>query len=481
MDSPSPISRLRVAVVCVADNNTKYLYQSLRFIASLMAVPSSHDIVPFVGYFPGAQSYFLEALQELGANIVALQRYSAVHGPSNKMAILKFPGLADFDSVLMCDCDIVFIEPFDHLLPWGGFQAKISDFASIPGDILARVFQLAARDVPQQRFITSLDRQKINLYCNAGFLIFSSQIFKNFTERWFLWNDLLLDHQEVLAGSKFFTDQASLCLAAEEFSDVFRELDVGMNFPTHMPREAYPPDLDMRDVRVMHYHDMVDPETGLLAVTQFDALRAPIAKVNAILKSNRTVVSGPGFWDFFYSHMWCERPLSRSFSHYRRGLVRQVIIDLDPASILDLGCGGLPLVLGSADYEYVGIDYASEAIAMACANDPCGDYRLSAIHSAQVEPADLVLLVDVLPYQSDADALHDILEKAAQSARIWILLSVLEQPPDSTRGPARYFHQPVDDLLARIPSFNFQMLGFASGQRFYLGQTAMRCDTRRGQ
>jgi predicted TPR repeat methyltransferase len=161
--------------------------------------------------------------------------------------------------------------------------------------------------------------------------------------------------------------------------------------------------------------------------------------------------------------------------------VRQVIIDLDPASILDLGCGGLPLVLGSADYEYVGIDYASEAIAMACANDPCGDYRLSAIHSAQVEPADLVLLVDVLPYQSDADALHDILEKAAQSARIWILLSVLEQPPDSTRGPARYFHQPVDDLLARIPSFNFQMLGFASGQRFYLGQTAMRCDTRRGQ
>jgi hypothetical protein len=81
------MARLRVAVLCVADCTTKYLYQSLRFVVSVLELETRHELVPMVGYFEGAPGYFLDLLQDLGARTVRLDRYSEIHGPSNKMAI----------------------------------------------------------------------------------------------------------------------------------------------------------------------------------------------------------------------------------------------------------------------------------------------------------------------------------------------------------------------------------------------------------
>ncbi|HEV2362713.1 MAG TPA: hypothetical protein VGS12_00795 [Caulobacteraceae bacterium] len=463
---------LRVAVVCVADCTTKYLYQSLRFVASVVGLESQHTLEPYVGYFDGAPRHFLDLLQSLGAQTVPLERYSLSHGPSNKMAILRSPNLDldAFDAVMMCDCDVIFCEQFDELLERDGFQAKIADQKTLPDSVLKNVFGLAGRPFPEEKFQTTLDRQPTILYCNAGVLIFSKSIFRSFIERWFFWNDLLLEHRKVMGDLEFFTDQASLCLTADEYAGSFYELPVRMNYPLHFSKETYPTGVLETPANIIHYHNAVDSESGMIDVTDLVAQQAAIARFNQAFAARPELVSGPAFWDYLSSTRAPEFELGDPFYQFRAGLVGQVVSNLRPKAVADLGCGRRPLLGGRDVDSYTGLDWSLEAVQAASRTDPLGTYRLADIAREDADAADLTLLVDVLPYIADAAGARSALRRAAKSARSSIVVSGLEQPIQSWDRPRTFFHAPIDKLFEPFVDFGFQKIATAGAQAFYLGR-----------
>jgi len=461
------MSRKRVAVLCVADSLTKYLYQSLRFVLSARNINTDHQFVCFVGYFDGAPQYFDHALRDLGAEPIRLVRYSKSHGPSNKLAILRAPRISEFDTVILADCDVVFIDGFDDVLARGGFQAKIADVMTLPESTLRKVFSLAGRAMPDTRFVTTLDRAPTILYCNAGLVVFDKAILSSFVDRWFYWNDMLLRQQSVMGRLSFFTDQASFCLAAEEFPEEFYPLDIDMNYPTHFPVEAYPESELNRSARVIHYHDAIDPRSPMLDMTRIRGQHSGISKINKLLSECQTLTSGPLFWDFFYSNRLTgdgEDP----FYNFRVGLISQVIKRIGAESIIDLGCGALPLSTGVDVESFVGIDFSQEAIAAAGKMDPLGKYYLTHIRDSSLQ-AEMVLLVDVLPYIPASDEFQEIVEKAAAAALDVLVLSGLEEPIDAWNRPQTFFHLPVEQVISALSGFDFHKIGQAAHQGFYLG------------
>ena len=463
-------ARLHVAAVCVADSLTKYLYQSLRFVLSVRTLPSRHQLTPIVGYFDGAADYFLDLLQRLGAVLIKLERYSRVHGPSNKMTILRAPELSGFDTIVMSDCDVIFVEEFDDLLAWQGFQGKIADLKTLPDTILSAVFRLACRPMPHARFTTTIDEQPSILYCNAGLLIFSKQLLDPFVAQWFRWNDLLLRHQAVMENRAFFTDQASLCLAAEEFAHEFRELNVEMNYPAHLKPEEYPAAVLATKPKVIHYHDAVDYRSGLLDLTRLESLQAPIAGFNERFREREELISGAAFWDYLICTMPNGADEKDVFRDYRAGLVNQVIDHAKPQSVVDLGCGHSPLVSGTMVPSYFGIDYSTEAVMAATRKDQLGTYERANAIDCAIGAADLVLMVDLLHYFPKIDDVWAAVKNVAQASPKMLLISGLDQPLDEWIRPHAFFHMSVEQILPHFGKYNFDKIGCKAGQAFYLGR-----------
>jgi hypothetical protein len=463
------MQQLRVAIVCVADCTTKYLYQSLRFVQSVATLESRHDLVPVVGYFDGAPAYFLTLLERLGANLVKLERYSTVHGPSNKLAILALPELLEFDVVVLGDCDIIFVNGFDDVLERKGFQAKIADQQTIPNSILSDVFALAGTIFPSTRFLTTLDRESTVLYCNSGLLIFSREIFQAFVRRWFFWNDLILKNQRIMKHSKFFTDQASLCLTAEEFSDAFHELGIEMNYPLHHPLEIYPPEVLDLQGKVIHYHDAVDDKTALIDLTRLYTQHQGISRFNETYQRRRELISGAAFWDFVYSTSRDYGRVQDPFRQYRVALIDQLLSKITPRSVVDLGCGICPLLNSTRVPSYIGVDFSNEALAAAVKQDPLGVYKqTNAVDWAGMK-ADLVLLVDVLPYCSEPEEIGTLAGRAAEATNGALVISGLHEPIETWNRPPTFFHSAIEETLTRLSKFHFRAIGQANAQSFYLG------------
>ena len=196
----------KIAICCVADTKLKYLSQALRLLQSVRWFSKGLNASKvFIGYFEGTPDYYLEEYSRFNGTAVKLERYSSIHGPSNKMAILEKDFLKDFDYVMMIDCDTIIVDDFSEFLDFSGVQAKIADLKTLPERILSNVLTAAGKDgAVVAGYKTSIDRQETSLYCNSGVIIFSKEIFPSFVEKWFYWNNFLLERMDMLERYNFF-------------------------------------------------------------------------------------------------------------------------------------------------------------------------------------------------------------------------------------------------------------------------------------
>ena len=464
------MSRLRVAVVCVADCKTKYLYQALRLVFSVRNLKSRHHFTVIVGIFDSTPQYFEDLLHRLGAQVIKLKQYSSAHGPSNKMSVLRSRKLNKFDAVLLCDCDVIFVDEFDDIIESNAIQAKIADLKTIPDEIIRNIFEFCGVPFPSATFNTTLDRQSSILYCNAGFIIIPKTLFDAFVDSWFKWNDLLLLNRVLLERFTFFTDQASLSLTLNEFREEFRELGIGLNFPLHLPEAMYPEFVHSIRPQVIHYHDFVDPLTGLVRRPRWDNVWEKIKGFNDGFAADAELVSGAVFWDQLYDNTLIEGDNRQNTYKYRAGLARQVLSELEPESIVDFGCGRTPMFGGFLGLKYHGIDCSKEAILAAKLNDPIGNYsQADIIVGGGNSTGDLVVLLDVLPYLRAAGHVESAIRNAAKASNQLLLVSGLQRAVDQWNRPRSFFYKPVSDLLSEIGGFEFVLIGGFGEQAVFLG------------
>ena len=459
---------MKIAIAFVADSKTKYLYQSLRLLVSINSMPSVHSVSAFVGVFPGAPGYFIDEFARLGATVLRLDRYSEIHGPSNKMAVLRHEALEAFDFVVMCDCDVIFTKSLDTLFESDGIRAKIADLKTLPDHILAELFDLAKIPFPNAEYVTSVDRKESILYCNTGVVVFSSSVFSAFVKRWLFWNDFVLTNIGVLGDHNFFADQASFALTLSEFGNQFIELGSEMNFPTHIPIDEYPDEMRTVVPAVIHYHDSVWGDSGELRDFPATAVADAIRGFNLAFTADPRLTAGPVFWDFYYSETDDDRDVSRTES-YRRAIAREVCNALRPASVLDIGCGRGRLRGVAEDAVYCGVDSSAEAVSLASRLDPAGDYRLLDIAIETPPSAELVVLNGVLPYLPTERDVRAAVANAAAAAERAILLSALVKPVETWDRPKTFFTVNLDALLEDRPDFRFTRLGHCGAEGFYLG------------
>lgn len=253
-----------IAVGCVAEPSAKYLAQAERLLQSWRWYAGRWADAPFdvciVGEVPPEVRAWCE---RLGARVHAVRRFSDRHAASNKLRFLELAATRDAGRVVLLDCDTLVVQPPDELFAGEALVAKIADVATVPSDVLARVFAAFGVAAPPAAFRCTVSGEATVPYFNAGVLSFSAAAMRTLVPVWIDRNRMLIDRLELLEGRDGFCEQASLALAVAETATPFTALDNRMNFPAHF-RDA-PPDsaFGRTDPVIIHYHWLVD-EVGRL-------------------------------------------------------------------------------------------------------------------------------------------------------------------------------------------------------------------------
>lgn len=467
MASPGDDTSPRLAIACVADTKTKYLFEAFRLAQALSLNTEFKGFADlYIGVFPDAQrdfSDFVGLYRGLGARIVTLGERSEDHGPSNKLQILDAPELTCYDHVALVDCDMLPVRPFPEVLDFDGVQAKIADSNTLDRSQLSGVFGLLGLPMPASGWQTSLDRVAHTCYCNTGCIIFSRSILDEFVTRWRRFNDVLRANKSVLGERVFFLDQASFCACLSTFLDRFRPLPISMNFPGHFPVEHYPDDTLSVEPQWLHYHNKVDRRTGALDLTTLPNVQKTVDAFNGqsapILRALRET---PMFWQVYYGAHTEQNPIGDRHPE-AHALVRCAIDSLKAESILDLGCGTFSPRELDPSIAYHGIDWSAEAIKRARRRFPRYSYSLGNIRDAKAPAkADLVMMLDVIgPEGSSRD--KALLARVLTWANRAVLVSASAPAPDTREEAWKIFL----DWLATV-SPGFREVGHVGSELFVL-------------
>ena len=461
----------KLAVCCVADNKVKYLSQALRLIQSLRWFGEdlgSADM--FVGYFEHTPAYYLKEYERFGANTVLLSRYTNLHGPSNKMSLLKLERLSNYEYVMLMDCDTIFTGSISAYLNFSGIQAKIADLQTLPHDLLSSIFKSVGKEPPVIKYKTSIDLKDTALYCNSGIVIIAKQYFSEFVERWFAINDFLLENLELLGKLSFFCDQASFALALNEYEHCFRELPLSMNFPSHFSLDKYPESTLSVKPEIIHYHHMVDHTNGYLLDSPLLNIQSLIKNFNAKVKEDRSKhFSNSLFWDFRYNFnpdLGSGIGSKGKFIAYKSAIVGQFCHDHFVEELLDCGCGDLSLLKQIEVIKlkrYIGVDISKLAIDKAKLLYP--EYQFVELDLSK--PLENVALdiscehsicFDVLIHQKNKEDYLQVIKNILKVTKTSGLINGFSQPY-SYESEILFFHEPLQHTFSNFPDIKIKAIG----------------------
>jgi hypothetical protein len=448
------MSRSRVLFGCVAENNTKYLGQALRFVQSLRwfggALAASDVIVCVVD---ACRPAYRSAIESLGAQVHLVARSSHWHGPSNKLQFLRVPEASYYDMVVLSDCDVVILDDITEVMLPDRLRAKPADFESLPQAVLLSLFERAGLPTPDWQLQTSIDGVRMLPYCNSGFLVFPRQVLAAFAPRWSALNAWCLAQRDLLGVHEFHCDQASFALALAEFGSVFDALPIEMNFPGHLAPARYPEALHDIVPRVLHYHQRVDGRTGGLAPIGLPGVDAAVARFNARLRRARQEQA-----DFRNAIFWDQRYLEEpelgsgigsrgEFAELKQRLVAAFVQRHAVDRLIDLGCGDCRWIRHVPVREYIGIDASTEVIERNRAALPGHRFMVAELGETDAS-AGHSLCFDVLIHQPTRAAYLDALAAVLRVTGEAGLINGFDREPTLVSDIV-YYHEPLGESLAR--------------------------------
>ena len=475
------MDRKKIAICCVADNKVKYLSQALRLVQSLRWFGEDlKDADMFIGYFEPTPDYYLEEYQRFGATTVKLERYTSLHGPSNKMSLLKLDSLLDYEYVMLMDCDTIFARSISSYLNFSGVQSKIADLQTLPHELLCTVFEALGKQPPEIKYITSIDQKDTALYCNSGIIILSQDIFPQFIARWFEINDYLLQNLHLMGRLQFFCDQASFAAILSEYEYCYRELPLSMNFPAHFEPDRYPNYSLNIQPEIVHYHHMVCKSSGYLLDSSLPKLKNIIEAFNIHQKQDRCDnFCNAAFWDFrysFYPELGSGISSRGNFGAYKAGIVRQFCHENSVEELLDYGFGDLSLFKQIESLKlknYTGLDVSMFAVEQGKSVYP--EYNFLELDVSEIVEEErnisssYSICFDLLIYQKDRSAYEKIIKNILETTERGGLISGFDASPNY-ESEILFFHEPLSKSLSNFSNIEVNKIGSYRQRAIYSWQ-----------
>ncbi len=245
-------------------------------------------------------------------------------------------------------------------------------------------------------------------------------------------------------------DQVAMAMGLADEHINTQRLERKWNFPTHRIEQISNPDVPPA---LIHYHDNVNT-MGLVKETGFHTVDQQIKIANqAVSEIWHEAFPNSTFWDWRYStnpdlgsgYGSRGEPLAE-----KRQQLASILATIEPKTVLDVGCGDGEATRGLPMPGYTGIDVSAMAIKRAKEGRPDGDYHLGTL-SEHAKESDLVICLDVLIHQADAEQYRETVMALVSSSKKALLISGYEEAPD-TDSPMVHFHEPLSRTLTDLAS-----------------------------
>ena len=436
---------------CVVDDHPRFHLDVLRWFATLTIVAGVDPGDLTVHVVGSTRSDALDHLGNQGVRVVAIEQFDPRSPHCNKISGARRLAADGVEGLaVLCDTDVAILEDPRKLdVPPRSVASKAVDDPNPPLDVLAGVFTAAGVDLPAvQPLSWDPEQSTVAGNGNGGLYLIPGPILATVATAWETWARWLLDRPQLLDQWAVHVDQVAMALALAAEAVDHTPLDVRWNTPVHVPARI---PTDVAEPAVIHYHQEVDA-TGQIRMTGSAPVDVRIDAANqAIDQVWHRAFPNATFWQWRYlidpdlgSGVGSRgRPLQS-----KRRLLSTLLEAVQPASVLDVGCGDGEATRGLSLAGYTGIDLSAEAVRRAGRGRPDGHYLVGSL-ADHPRTADLVLNLDVLIHEPDPA------EYRGQVARLWratgraLVISGYEQPLASA-SPMVHFHEPLSQTLERV-------------------------------
>lgn len=443
---------------CVVDRPPLFAYQAMLWAKTLVGLSGIAPEQVYIHFIEGCDSRVIDLFRGVGINAISVPPFDARHPYCNKLQQLASAPLQDADFVVLCDCDLAFVEPFGEIVRGDRVRAKIVDTAGLT-ELWPTIFDRAGFGGKPLAARTSQSGLSTDVnYCNGGLYVIPKNLMKDLAVTWPKWARWLLDRPDLLPDTPQFVDQVAFALAMAELGQEVDHLTPEYNCPTHAGNELGslngPP-------KILHYHRMLD-RNGLLKSTGNELVDRQVGRVNKFLAEGSTLgIDRAALWDVRY--LTAPAPGSGPYSRGRPLALKARVLSeevraIKPDTVLDIGCGDLELTRGLRVPRYTGVDLSEEALAVARAKRP--DLRFISGNALELDlaPSDLVICADLLPYVQDQGQYERLVGRLTSLTRQELLVTGLGADPVAEEN-LMFYHEPIRKTLSRLASGHIRVAG----------------------
>ncbi len=446
---PAAPGERRGTISCVVDTDPRFHLDVLRWFACLTRVAGVRPddlVVHAVGEDATGP---LRHLRARGVRVRRIEPFDRRSPHCNKIAGALALAAGE-GVVVLTDADVAILEdPRALATAPRSLALKPVGAPNPPLEVLERVF--AAAGLPRPPLV-ALDwlagEATLAGNGNGGLYLLTASLLAEVAEAWAAWASWLLDRVELLDAWQVHVDQVALALALAATGIEPVRLDPRWNLQINIA-ERIP--ADQPQPAVVHYHDRLDPGGLVQPVGKPHVDRAIRLANEAIAAEWRQAFPNETFWDCRYRtnpELGSGVGSRGKALEAKRRLLESVVDSLRPTSVLDVGCGDGRATHGLELPAYVGLDVSSQAVALARATRPDGDYRVGTLAELELA-ADLVICLDVLIHQPALGEYESLVGRLLAAAGRALVVSGYERPPTSG-SPIVYFHEPLSTTIARL-------------------------------
>lgn len=259
----------------------------IAWVATLFGLGGARGAQVHVHHVCALPRELAAVLRSLGVQTHAVEPFSPHLPHTNKIRqwTTPFPAAS---RVVLTDVDLAFVEPLPIASIGAAVAGKPVDRPNPPLPVLRRIFEHAARPVPDvircryrdaagQLFVY----ETLSGNFNGGLYIIDAACLRPIGEAWSRWARWLIERIHLLERWNVHVDQVAFCLAVNEVGPDVELLTDRWNFPLHLPcvdREVVP--------YVLHHHAAFDADAYLRPGALAHAPE-PVSRVNAVIREFR--------------------------------------------------------------------------------------------------------------------------------------------------------------------------------------------------
>jgi hypothetical protein len=265
----------------VLDGDPRFTLQAKILLATLRSVGiATGDIVAH--FTPSVDGELVAHLKNAGICTTAIA--SAIDGRfCNKVNQLR-TSMDNYETMILCDTDLAFIESPAALASSGRAVAKPVDYQNPPLERL-EALRIAAGVVGTPRIVeTTIDKlPTYSTNCNGGLYMLPQSLVSRLAQPWYDFSLLAFQRVDILDMWTVNADQIGFALAMLSLGEDVEMLPVEYNFPLHAMADFGR--FDFSEPKILHYHACCDAN-GNLTYTGDPRVDRSVARANAVIAAS---------------------------------------------------------------------------------------------------------------------------------------------------------------------------------------------------